>query len=465
MPTGKPSHAVVLGGGLAGTLAATVLTRHVDVVTIIERDRLPDGPVHRGGTPQAYHTHVLVSGGARALDELLPDTTRELLDHGAQHIGAPNRLLALVSSGWYERFEEMQYLISCSRSLLDWIVRRRVLSDPRISVRQATDAIGLLGGPKQVTGVRLRDRPNGQTSEIEADFVVDATGHGSAVIEWLATLGVPAPAEVHIDPQVFYSTRLYQAPDAARDEFPEINIMSDPARTDYVKAGVLVPIEDGQWIVTLVGTRDHQPPTDEAGFAAYARSLRHPIIADLIDTAQPLTSPRGFRIPGNRRRHFHDLPDWPSGFVVLGDAACTFNPIYGHGMAIAARGALALDAGLHRHGINNGAHRIQRDIADEADLAWEMATRQDLRYPTTLGPRPGSVARLQQRFLDRVTSAATTRPAVAAAQLDVYTLSGPPRRLLAPRVLFGTLLGPRRRARIEPPLTADERPTSSRPST
>jgi 2-polyprenyl-6-methoxyphenol hydroxylase-like FAD-dependent oxidoreductase len=464
MPTGKPSHAVVLGGGLAGTLAAAVLARHTDMVTIIERDRLPDEPVHRSGTPQSRHTHVLVAGGARALDELLPGTTRELLDHGAQHIGAPNRLLALVSSGWYERFEEMQFLIACSRSLLDWVVRRRVLSDPCISVCQVTEAIGLVGSLKQVTGVRVRERPTGQTREIEADFVVDATGNGSDAVKWLTTLGVSAPAEVHIDPQVFYSTRLYQAPDTAGDEFPEINIMSDPARTDYVKAGVLVPIEDRKWIVTLVGTRDHQPPTDEIGFAEYARSLRHPIIADLIDTARPLTSPRGFRIPGNRRRNFHDLPDWPNGFVVLGDAACTFNPIYGHGMAIAARGALALDAGLRRYGINNGAHRIQRDIADEADLAWEMATRQDLRYPTTLGPRPGPVARLQQRFLDRVTSAATTHSAVAAAQLDVYTLSGPPSRLLTPRVLLGTLLGPRRRARLEPPLTADERPTSSRSS-
>ena len=442
-------------------LAAAVLARHTDSVTIIERDRLPDGPADRKGTPHARHTHVLVSGGARALEELLPGTTQALLDHGAQYIGAPNRLLVLLSRGWLGRFEEMQFIIGCSRPLLDWVVRGRVLTEARITVRQATDAVGLLGGHDRVTGVKVRSRETGQADDIEADFVVDATGHGSDAIAWLTDLGLPAPAEQHIDPQVFYSSRIYQAPPTVGDDFPEINIMSDPTRTDYVKAGVLVPIENNQWIVTLVGTRDHQPPTDETGFGQYARSLRHPIIADLIADAQPLTPPRGFRIPGNRRRHFHDLATWPSSFVVIGDAACTFNPIYGHGMAIAARSALALDAGLDRYGLHGDTGRIQRDIARTADIAWEMATRQDLRYPTTIGPTPGLMARLQQRFLDRLAWAATGRPAVAAAQLGVYTLAEPPSRLLAPSVILGTLLGPRQPARTEPPLHPDERPTPS----
>ncbi|GGS59439.1 FAD-dependent oxidoreductase [Actinokineospora fastidiosa] len=458
MPTGKSLRAVVLGGGLAGTLAAAVLARHTDEVTIIERDRLPEGPTHRKGTPQAHHTHVLVSGGARALDQLLPGSTRALLDHGAQYIGAPNRLLVLLSRGWLGRFEEMQFIIGCSRNLLDWVIRKRVLAQPSITVRHATDAIGLCGDPEQITGVRIRDRQTGRIEELDADFVVDATGQGSDASVWLTALGLPTPAEEHIDPQVFYSTRIYQQPAGTVSDFPEINIMSDPARTDYVKAGVLVPIENRQWIVTLVGTHDHRPPTDANRFGAYARSLRHPIIADLIDRAQPLTEPRGFRIPGNRRRHFHSLAAWPNGFVVLGDAACTVNPIYGHGMAIAARGALALDAGLQRHGTTRATHRIQQTIAEVADIAWKMASRQDLRYPSTIGPRPGPTARLQQRFLDRIAWAATDRRAVAAAQLDVYTLSQPPSRMLSPSVLIATLLGPREPARTEPPLTSDEYP-------
>jgi flavin-dependent dehydrogenase len=453
---GKPTHAVVLGGGLAGTLAAAVLTRHTTSVTIVERDQLPDHPVPRAGTPQAHHTHVLLSGGAHALDQLLPGTTRELLDHGAQYIGVPNRLLMLFSGGWLERFDEMQFIIGASRGLLDRVVRRRVLADAHITVRPNTAATGLLGSPHRVTGVRLLDRRTGHTDDLPADIVVDATGHRSQAVTWLTTLGLPTPTEEHIDPQIFYTTRLYRMPRLARDDFPEINIMPDPTNTDHVRAGVLVPIEDRQWTVTLIGSRDHRPPTSEAGFAAYAHDLRHPIIADLIRTAEPLTAPRGYRIPGNRRRHFHRMPTWPDGFVVLGDAACTVNPIYGHGMAIAARGALALDAGLRRHGPHHDARRIQRDIARAADLAWTMATTQDLRYATTIGPRPNALARGRQRFLDRIAWTATSRPSVAAAQLGVYTLATSPTRLLTPRILLSVMLGPRRQARTDPPLTTDE---------
>jgi choline dehydrogenase-like flavoprotein len=39
-------HAVVLGAGMAGLLAARVLSEFYDSVTVVERDRLPDYPSH-----------------------------------------------------------------------------------------------------------------------------------------------------------------------------------------------------------------------------------------------------------------------------------------------------------------------------------------------------------------------------------------------------------------------------------
>ena len=63
------SHAVVIGGSLAGMLAARVLSDHFDQVTIIERDRFPDEPISRPGLPQARHLHVLLASRLHSLTQ------------------------------------------------------------------------------------------------------------------------------------------------------------------------------------------------------------------------------------------------------------------------------------------------------------------------------------------------------------------------------------------------------------
>lgn len=457
MPTGRTTHGLVLGGGLAGMLAALVLAQHLDAVTIVERDRLPDGPADRKGIPHSRHTHLLVAGGARALDQMLPGTTDALIASGAHRLGVPNQFVARTPQGWLRRFGETHYMISCTRGLVDWVVRRQVLRDTRINVVEAADAIGLSGDRDRVTGGRLRHRGTATTSHIDADFVVDATGYHSGAARWLTELGLPAVREQRIDPGIFYTSRIYRAPADARQGFPLIAIYFDPQSASPLRGGVLTPIEDGRWLVTLAGVRDGAPPTDDLGFDEFARNLRHPVIADLIGTARPLTRPYGFRIPGNHRRHYERLTPWPDRLVVLGDATCAFNPIYGHGMSVVARGAIALRDGLRRYGLADGAgRRIQQDIARTANDAWDMASGQDLRYPTTLGPRRSRMVKLRDLFMDRLTWAATGRPDVTAAWLGVLTLSTPPRRLLAPSVVLGAIRGPGRPRLNDPPLTAQE---------
>lgn len=451
--------AIVLGGGLAGTLAASVLAGHVDEVTIVERDRLPAQPLPRKGVPHGRHVHALVAGGARAFDSLLPGITDTLVAEGAHRLGLPNQFLVFTPSGWWSRPErEIQFVISASRGLIDWVVRQRVLRDPDasgISVLERTDVLGLVGDRSRVRGVRLRDRAGGNEHELTADFVLDATGRGSKAADWLGALGVPAPPEELIDPGIAYATRMFAAPAGFERGFVSVNIQADPRSSEPGKGGVLNPIEGGRWLVTVAGMRGSEPPVDAEGFAAYARELRHPLIADLMRIAEPLTEPYGYRITANRRRHYERVSPWPEGFVVLGDASCTFNPIYGHGMATVARSALALRSGLRRHGIATGARSIQRAISRAANDAWSFAISQDLRYPTTIGPRPGRLARLGHRYADRLVSVAD-RPAVATAEINVYTLSAPSWHLAKPRVLLDALLGPKTPPRTVPPFTPAE---------
>ena len=158
------------------------------------------------------------------------------------------------------------------------------------------------------------------------------------------------------------------------------------------RLGAMFPIEGDRWIVTLQGAGGDTPPTDDAGFVGFARSLRSPILHDAIRFAEPLTPAVAFANTANRRRHFERLRRWPEGFVVVGDGVCAFNPIYGQGMAVAAQTAVVLGANLATHlrrqeTFAGFARRMQRRVAGCGDAAWMIATGDDLRLPTTTGAK------------------------------------------------------------------------------
>ena len=144
--------------------------------------------------------------------------------------------------------------------------------------------------------------------------------------------------------------------------------------------------------------------------------------------------------------------------MVLGDALCTFNPVYGHGMSVAAQSAALLADELGGDGLRPGtARRVQRAVDGVAAAAWMMATGQDARYPQTLARRPAVAARVFQRYVDRMMRTAGSRPEVAAPMLAAFTLSGSFGRLLSPDVVLATLRGPADQPLAGPPFTERER--------
>lgn len=458
MTAGSSAHAVVLGGGLAGTLAAAALARHLDAVTVVERDRLPEGPEHRTGVPQARHTHVLMDGGARAIDRLLPGTTDRLVASGGHRHRMPEGVVMLSTQGWLERFPGQRHAYTCSRSLLDWVVRGQALKNDRISVVQRCEVDGLLGDAAAVRGARVRHRDSGEVTELPATLVVDATGRGSRAPRWLAELGLPEVPEEIVDSGQAYATRVFKAPAGAEDGFPMVNVLSDPGAGKPGCGAALLPIEGGRWMVTLGGTRGGEPPTDEEGYARFVRhAVRHPLVADLIAGAEPVGEIRGARSSANRRRVFGRLPSWPAGLVVSGDAATTFNPVYGHGMSVAALSAVALDTWLARGGDVTATAAAQRAIGRAARDAWVIATAQDVLYPDAVGPRPNALNRVQRRYVDRVIRAATRREVASAALIDSFTLARPFTTMARPAALWDAVRGPGREPLPEPPLTPRER--------
>ncbi|MET9851537.1 FAD-dependent monooxygenase [Streptomyces sp. NPDC006450] len=429
------TRAVVLGGGFAGVLVAKVLSRHVDEVTVVEGGRYPAGPGVRPGLPQAFHSHVLVTAGAEALDTLLPGTLDALLARGAHRRGLPDGALILSADGWFRRHETGAFMVSCSRWLMDHVIRQRALADGAVTVRERTRVLGLAGDASRVRGVLVAGE-DGSGETLRADLVVDATGRRSRAGRWLTAIGGPEVEEEVVDPGLAYSTRIYRAPPGLAADLPAIMVHPRPSSGRPGYGATLFPIEDGRWIFTLTGTRAARPPVDEPGFTDCVRSLRSPIAAELLAAAEPLGGVRPFRATANRRRFFERLP-LPEGFLVVGDALTAVNPVYSHGMSVALLGALRLDRELTERGAGPRVlPAVQVAVAEVASESWRMATEQDrvraaAESPVSasgsgLGSGSGSAGRpvsaAGQRMRARVSQAVLSSPALMTRLFRAQTL-------------------------------------------
>lgn len=458
-PTARPLRsAVVLGGSLAGMLAARALAEFADVVTIVERDALPEGPGRRKNLPQAQHPHALWSGGARAIEELLPGVTGRLAEAGARHLAVTTDMVVLSPQGWFRRWNESHHMVLISRCLLDAIVRAQVLHDDRIKLVERAEALGLEGTAATVTGVRVRG-DEGAESVLSADLVVDATGRGSRAPAWLEALGLAAPKQREVNSGLAYASRMYRAPESAREGFPVINVQAHPREGSPGRAGFLLPIENGHWMVMLTGTRGGEPTADEGDFERFAtEELSHPVIGEFLAGAEPLSKVAFTRSTVNRRYYYERSRRWPDGFAVVGDALAAYNPVYGHGMSVAAQSALALREVIRRRGWGTPglARAAQKAVARPVNAAWDLATGLDVFYPGATKNGPTLRDRIIAAYANRLLYTATGNGRIARRFTDVSSLERGAHVLFAPSVLLAAMAGPLKPQLTEPPLTDEE---------
>jgi 2-polyprenyl-6-methoxyphenol hydroxylase-like FAD-dependent oxidoreductase len=434
--------AVVLGGGLAGMLAAAAITGGVDQVVIVERDRFPDSPGPRRGLPQSYHSHILMRGGAEALDRLIPGLTDSLYAAGARRRGLPYQALARGPQGWMERLHTSAYVLLCTRDLLDHVVRGKVLADPKIVLRQSTRALGLVGTAARVTGVRIEQEP-GQESVLDADLVIDATGRHCAGPGWLAAMGLPEVRTDVVDAGIVYASRWYDAPPGTRDDFPGVMIQLHSTAGEPGRGAGLLPMEDNRWILSIFGSRGGEPSNDEDEFAAFARSLYHPLIAELIAQARPAGPIRMYRGIPDQWRRFEKLA-MPAGLIVIGDAVTALNPAHGTGMSLAAQSAEFLRTELGRTGLRPDlARRAQAGIAAINGAAWRVAIATDQGLPglrSTIKLHGGGSA---DRVAARVARTGCGNRHVMDTVFSVATLCAPASAMMRPSFLRAVIRGPR----------------------
>jgi 2-polyprenyl-6-methoxyphenol hydroxylase-like FAD-dependent oxidoreductase len=437
--TNPRKHAIVIGGSMSGLLAARVLSNHFESVTILERDPVHDFPETRKGQPQTRHLHGLLAQGLILLKKYFPGIEQELTEAGAM-TGDMGEFIHWYQYGGY-RIECKSGLVSMSlsRPFLEFHVRRRVLGLPNVKLIDACAVSELMTeiDHRQILGVQATKRANqNETETLRADLIVDASGRGSATPKWLESLGYERPPETEVKPRIGYATREYRR----RAEHPSQVVMISPTPPEQKYGTFLFPIEGERWIMTAGGYVGSHPPADEPGLLEFIRTLPRPDIYDIITHSEPLTEIVTYKYVASLRHHYEKLERFPEGYLVIGDAVASFNPIYGQGMTSAAMQAEVLDDLLSQHHLRGIWKLFFKRVAKIVDMPWRLAVGEDFRFPETEGRKP-PFTEFINAYVEKVHRATQRDPVVFTQFLRVMNLMAPPTSLMTPKIMWRVLLG------------------------
>jgi 2-polyprenyl-6-methoxyphenol hydroxylase-like FAD-dependent oxidoreductase len=407
--------AIVIGGSVAGLMAARVLADYFENVTILERDHIDDHPSVHKSIPQGNQLHALLAGGHQALARLYPQFTETLLDSGAVPVRIGKQTAIFTPEGKTYGFlgspkepRDLGFdMYNQSRPLLEHSLRRLTRALENVSFQPGCNVRELAFANASVCGVICKpDGRDGATETLAADFVVDAGGRGSHALAWLRQHGFAEPSTTVIGSDIAYAGARFRLHNAGPDE----KFIGLPGRApDLTRVAAIEEVEGGVWHLILGGRFDDFPPCDEAGFLAFARSLYAPVFYDLVADAERVSEIISHRFPTSFQRHYERLGEFPEGFLVIGDAICSFNPIYGQGISSAALQAEALqrifaERAEEERGTKGLAREFFPKAAEVISTPWALAAGGDLAFPQTQGERPPNAAENAAYFasLDRV---------------------------------------------------------------
>jgi 2-polyprenyl-6-methoxyphenol hydroxylase-like FAD-dependent oxidoreductase len=435
------NHAVVIGASMGGLMAARALSEFYATVTIIERDAFPLNDIPRKGVPQGRHTHGLLARGRVVLEEFFPGYSNEVVSQSGGLLGdIANDITWMGHNVALAQGKSDLIGLLAARPVLEGHVRRRVLHLANVRAIENCAVQGLATGAStdRVTGVRVRiDGAAEQT--IEADLVLDASGRGSASPAWLKELGYEPPADDKVEIGIGYMTRTYRRTPGELDG--KLGIVIAGSAPNW-RNGVIIALSDDTWTVSVGGFLGDDAPANDTEFLAYLATLPTKEIHDVVARAEPLTDYIRYRYVSSLRRRYEKLTRFPQGYLVFGDAICSFNPVYGQGMTVAAQEAVTLRDVL-RAGSDNLAARFFKAAAKIVDIPWDIAVGNDLRHPRVEGARP-VMLRFINWYVGKLHQAARNDATLALAFLKVANLMNPPPALLSPTTAWRVWRGNRR---------------------
>ncbi|MEH7308343.1 FAD-dependent oxidoreductase [Neobacillus drentensis] len=420
--------ALVIGGSIAGLLAARVLSDFYEEVLLIEKDQMGKKEWTRTGVPQGSHGHALLKSGEEILTELFPGIVDELIADGSVKSDFASELAWNHHGCWKVKFHAGISIIQQSRPFLEWHIKQRLERIPNINFLYGGKVKKLLTNQDNtsVTGVEVQIQ-EGAVNLHRADLVVDASGAGSNTCFWLKQLGYDAPPKTEVKVDLFYASRIYSTLSPKDYDWGSLLVYPNPPIQTH--GGGIFPIENQRWMVTLLGYGVDSPPMTEEKFIKYANSLEQPDVYEAIKNGTPDTDVSVYRFPALRRFHYEKLERIPNGLIVMGDAFCRIDPVFGQGMSIAAFEAMALKKELQkalqkkkRTQISKNAHRRFSKIID---VPWLIALTEDFRFTHTVGAQPFGLGFLKW-YVKKVILACASNQKVYGRLINVLQLKAHP---------------------------------------
>ncbi|WP_328356238.1 FAD-dependent monooxygenase [Streptomyces sp. NBC_00445] len=431
--------ACVIGGSIAGLLAARVLSDRARRVVVVEPDDILAETGSRPGVPQDQQVHTLLPAGQLWVERWIPGITKEAQDHGAHFV--PDKGTTVINGVPQAPDGEGHHLLTVGRPLLEALIRNRVTSLPNVSVLRG-QATGLQYRDDAVSAVRYvatadADQGDRSAGVIDADFVVDAMGRSSRLSNWLRQSGYDQPRLERLEAPINYATALFERPVKVADlETASALALFAP---QYPSGGVSVaaaqPIEGEQWIVMLMGYGDRRPGRTIGEFREACTKL--PPVFTTATAGAVIGDVVTYHQAESRRRHFAEVSRFPARLVSVGDAVASFNPIYGQGMSSAALHASCLAAYLGG-GPDLGAaarefFRLQQVVVD---AAWAVSAGGDAaRLDAENGTEVPEDVRQQRWAMEQITAAAVLDGNVTRAFNHVSYMLRHPVTLADPQLL------------------------------
>lgn len=432
--------AIVIGGSIAGKLAAKALSTAFKEVIIIEAGERWDGKSSRKRVPQSNHPHVLLKGGEKAIEELFPKITNELIESGSVVHNFTRDLKWHQFGLWKQPFIGEVHMIQQSRPLLEWNIQKRIHQISNVTIKYETLVKGLLVDEKlnKVCGVKVKYLETDAQEEVHADIVVDASGFGSKSIEWLREYEIEVQEEkARID--LFYVTRMFKLKENEKLDY--CNTLMSPSFPDNPYGVLIQTIEDNRYFVTFSGYANEKAPQTDGEFYNFAENLSIPNVTDFLNKAVAISDIKTYKIPYQVRRRFDLTTNMPEGLLVVGDAHCRFDPVFGQGVSVAAMEAHQLQLLLQgkKQLDKTFTQQFYKKAATIIETPWDMTTTEISRHPQ-LKRELTIKQKFQLWYTKQIYQLSATDSDVYIRLVRVMNLIRSPFHLFHPKVLLAVLL-------------------------